>query len=72
MHREFRFVREGVRDQDVLAMMRREVLHQIPMLDSEGRVVRLILLEELLQRKSLPNKVVIMAGGEGKKASSTH
>ena len=67
MHREFRFVREGVRDQDVLAMMRREVLHQIPMLDSEGRVVRLILLEELLQRKSLPNKVVIMAGGEGKR-----
>ena len=67
MHREFRFVREGVQDQDVLAMMRREVLHQIPMLDSEGRVVRLILLEELLQRKSLPNKVVIMAGGEGKR-----
>ena len=67
MHREFRFVREGVQDQDVLAMMRREVLHQIPMLDSQGRVVRLYLLEELLQQKTLPNAVVIMAGGEGKR-----
>ena len=48
-------------------MMRQEVLHQIPVLDSQGRVVRLFLLEELLQQKILPNKVVIMAGGEGKR-----
>ena len=50
MHREFRFVREGVEEREVLAMMSREVLHQIPVLDSEGIVVRLILLEELLQQ----------------------
>ena len=67
MHREFRFVREGVEEQEVLAMMRQEVLHQIPMLDSEGRVVRLFLLEDLLQQTALPNTVVIMAGGEGKR-----
>ncbi len=68
MHREFRFVQEGIEEeQEVLAMMRREVLHQIPMLDSQGRVVRLFLLEDLLKRKTLPNKVVIMAGGEGKR-----
>ena len=67
MHREFRFVREGVQDQEALAVMRREVLHQIPVLDSECRVVRLIFLEELLKRKTLPNPVVIMAGGEGKR-----
>ena len=67
MHREFRFVREGVEEHGVLAMMRQEVLHQIPKLDSQGRVVRLFLLEELLQQKILPNVVVIMAGGEGKR-----
>ena len=67
MHREFRFVREGVEEHGVLAMMRQEVLHQIPMLDSHGRVVRLFLLEKLLQRKGLPSKVVIMAGGEGRR-----
>ena len=38
MNKKFRFVREGVREQDVLLMMRKEFLHQIPMLDSEGRV----------------------------------
>ena len=67
MYREFRFVREGVEEQAVLDLMSREVLHQIPMLDSQGRVVRLFLLEELLQQKTLPNAVVIMAGGEGKR-----
>ena len=67
MNKKFRFVREGVREQDVLLMMRKEVLHQIPMLDSEGRVMRLFLLEELLQQKTLPNEIVIMAGGEGKR-----
>ena len=67
MHREFRFVREGVEEQAVLDLMSREVLHQIPMLDSQGRVVRLFLLEDLLKQKTLPNKVVIMAGGEGKR-----
>ena len=67
MHRKFCFVREGVEEQEVLAMMSREVLHQIPVLDSEGRVVRLFLLEDLLQQTALPNTVVIMAGGEGKR-----
>ena len=67
MHREFRFVQEGIEEHGVLTMMRQEVLHQIPKLDSQGRVVRLFLLEELLQQKILPNVVVIMAGGEGKR-----
>ena len=67
MHREFRFVREEVEEQEVLSMMRQEVLNQIPMLDSQGRVVRLFLFEELLGHKKLSNKVVIMAGGEGKR-----
>ena len=67
MNREFRFVREGVEEHGVLTMMRQEALHQIPVLDSQGRVVRLFLLEELLQQKTLPNPVVIMAGGEGKR-----
>ena len=67
MQRKFRFVLEGIEEQEVLELMSREVLHQIPLLDSHGRVIRLFLLEELIQRKTLPNKVVIMAGGEGKR-----
>jgi len=67
MNRQFRFVREGAKVSEVLELMRREVLHQIPVLDAQGRAVHLFLLEELLQNRLLPNSVVIMAGGEGKR-----
>ena len=65
MNRQFRFVRSGEDQAAVLEMMRREVLRQIPVLDSEGRVVQLLLLQELLAPPQLPNAVVIMAGGKG-------
>lgn len=54
-------------EEEALALMRRETLHQIPALDEQGRVVRLFLLEELIKPKKRPNPVVIMAGGEGKR-----
>ena len=65
MNRQFRFVRSGEDQAAVLEMMRRDVLRQIPVLDAEGRVVKLLLLQELLAPTQLPNAVVIMAGGKG-------
>lgn len=65
MTRQFRFVRSGEDQVAVLEMMRREVLRQIPVLDEQGRVVELLLLQELLAPAHLPNAVVIMAGGKG-------
>jgi dTDP-glucose pyrophosphorylase/predicted transcriptional regulator len=65
MNRQFRFVRSGEDQAAVLEMMRREVLRQIPVLDEQGRVVELLLLQELLAPAELPNAVVIMAGGKG-------
>ena len=65
MNRQFRFVRSGEDQATVLEMMRRDVLRQIPVLDAEGRVVKLLLLQELLAPSQLPNAVVIMAGGKG-------
>ncbi len=65
MNRHFRFVRSGEDQAAVLDMMRRDVLRQIPVLDAEGRVVQLLLLQELLAPVQLPNTVVIMAGGKG-------
>ena len=65
MNRQFRCVRRSD-DQDlVLEMMRREALRQIPMLDIHGRVVKLLLLQDLLNPQQLTNPVVIMAGGKG-------
>ena len=65
MNRQFRFVRSGEDQTVVLEMMRRQVLRQIPVLDAEGRVVQLLLQQELLAPALLPNAVVIMAGGKG-------
>ncbi|MBT4893148.1 MAG: NTP transferase domain-containing protein [Gammaproteobacteria bacterium] len=67
MHRDFRALPEDCQESWALRLMRDEVLHQIPGLDSEGRVVRLFLLEELFKSRTLPNWVVLMAGGQGKR-----
>lgn len=65
MNRKFRFVRCSEDRASVLEMMRSEVLRQIPVLDEEGRVVELLLLQELLNPQQFTNAVVIMAGGKG-------
>ena len=65
MKRKFHSVRSGENREEVLQMMRNKVLSQIPVLDSQGRVKELLLLNELLTPSVLPNSVVIMAGGKG-------
>jgi dTDP-glucose pyrophosphorylase len=67
MCRNFRALPATATEEGALAFMRRETLHQLPALDESGKVVRLFLLEELIQPKTRPNVVVIMAGGEGKR-----
>lgn len=64
---EFRSLPSNATEDEAISLMRREVLHQIPALDEQGRVVRLFLLEELMKPKVRSNPVVIMAGGEGKR-----
>lgn len=67
MNREFRSLPEGSSEHEALAVMRRYSLHQIPALDADGRVVRLFVLDELLEPQALSNWVVLMAGGQGKR-----
>jgi dTDP-glucose pyrophosphorylase len=52
---------------EMLALMRRNVIHHLPLLDAAGRVVGLITLDELIGAKERPNWVVVMAGGLGKR-----
>ena len=65
MSRNFTAVQDGASEQEALTLMKREVLHQIPVLDPQGRVVRLHLLEELLSARPVENWAVLMAGGLG-------
>lgn len=67
MRRDFRSLPANATAAEALALMQRETLHQIPVLDEAGKVVHLFLLEDLIKPQKLPNSVVIMAGGEGKR-----
>ncbi len=67
MRTQFRFVQEGINEADALRMMHKEGFQQIPVLDNQGRVVRLLLLKDMIDLPSFSNSIVIMAGGEGKR-----
>ncbi len=49
----------------ILATMRSYKIRQIPIVDSEGRVVQLATMDHLLSTPAYSNQVVIMAGGLG-------
>jgi len=67
MRVNFRALQHPATEEEALTLMRLESLHQIPSLDSEGRLVQLFLLEDLIKPKTLSNTVVIMAGGRGER-----
>lgn len=51
--------------ESLLELMKARQLYQIPVLDTEGRLVRLEILDELLKGQKRDNPVVLMAGGKG-------
>ena len=51
--------------ENILALMQEYVISQVPLLDEEGRVVEVALMEEMLPEPATPLQAVIMAGGEG-------
>lgn len=51
--------------EEILALMKQKKIHQIPVLDDDGRVVGIEVLDELLAPPSKENWVVLMAGGLG-------
>ncbi len=55
--------------ESIFLLMRQKQLHQIPIIDDEGRLVSVEIIDELLQPASKANPVVIMAGGLGSRLS---
>jgi len=54
-------------EEAIIAKMRSQDILQIPVLDSNGKVVGLETLQLLLEKKSYDNPVFLMAGGFGKR-----
>ncbi|MGC5324874.1 nucleotidyltransferase family protein [Brevibacillus sp. SYSU BS000544] len=51
--------------ENILALMKIKHLRQIPIVDDEGTIIRVEILDDLLQPKKKENWVVLMAGGLG-------
>jgi len=59
---------ENAPREQLINIMEKETLRQLPVIDKDGRVVELILLEELIEGKhKLPLTAVVMAGGRGQR-----
>jgi dTDP-glucose pyrophosphorylase len=57
----------GTDPEDLLSLMRQHRIRQIPLLDEDGVVVDLAVLDDLLPETELPLQALIMAGGYGKR-----
>lgn len=52
-------------DDQILSGMQERWLRHVPIVDSEGKITGLKTLDDLFQRKSYDNHVLLMAGGKG-------
>jgi len=57
----------GTSRAQVLDIMKARRIAQVPVVDSERKVVGLHLLNQLILNRSLPNSAIIMAGGKGER-----
>ena len=55
---------------EILQLMREKLIHHIPLVDGNGCICSLEVLDDLLKKRSLSNPVVIMAGGKGERLGS--
>ncbi|MHB1407165.1 MAG: nucleotidyltransferase family protein [Desulfitobacteriaceae bacterium] len=53
------------RERDALFLMQAKGIHQLPVLDDQGKVLGIYVLSDLIAARVKPNTVVIMAGGLG-------
>lgn len=56
---------QGTSRNELLALMRRHVVHQMPLINAARQVVGLALIDDLIGATEKPNWVVLMAGGLG-------
>jgi dTDP-glucose pyrophosphorylase len=57
--------RQGSSSREQLATMRRQIVHQLPIVSAGNGVVGLVLIDDLIGATEKPNWVVLMAGGQG-------
>ena len=61
---------EGAKKAEILQLMREKSIHHIPLVDGNGCIFGIEVLDDLLKKRNLSNPVVIMAGGKGERLGS--
>ena len=67
MEREFTTVAADITAQDALSLMHEKAIRQLPVCNTESKVVGIYVLEDLIEPVTRPNWAIIMAGGEGRR-----
>jgi dTDP-glucose pyrophosphorylase len=67
MNRQPKTLRQGAGREAALALMRTHVLRHLPVIDVDGRVVGLEMMSEFLGTRWRENRVLLMAGGMGRR-----
>lgn len=57
----------GTTRADALVLMQQRTLRHLPVVDAGGRLVDVMLLDDLLRPLPVPNAAVLMAGGDGRR-----
>ena len=67
MNQDFLYVNENYNLSNVKKLMVENSINQVPVLDKDGKLKDIIVIENFITIKTLDNPVVIMAGGQGKR-----
>ncbi|WP_187647907.1 nucleotidyltransferase family protein [Nitrosophilus labii] len=51
--------------ENIINLCASKKIYQVPVVDKEGKVIKIALLDELLKPKEYPNRVILMVGGLG-------
>lgn len=65
MRRDFVHVTPSTGRAEVLDIMRARNIHQLPVLDADGRLCGLHTIDQMISTVDLPNSAVVLAGGRG-------
>ena len=65
MNKKFRCEHDIYNREEIIQRMKREGLHQMPIVNEQGQVHELLVIDDLLEPKQIENAVIIMAGGKG-------
>lgn len=57
----------GIGRDEARALMQGRTLRHLPVVDADGRLVDVVLLDDLLRPVPVPNAAVVMAGGDGRR-----